>query len=273
MAGPPASGPLIHAKAALGDEGRHLLGRAHPLSAGLDLEIWWLAPGSAHTAISEDCESLLVVLGGNCDVAVPSGERWGSLGERGDVFAGAATSVYLPPPTSVEVASENGAEVAVVRAPADPGGRAYVIRPEDVRRDTRGEGSWKREVHTILDATRPAHRLIVGETYNAPGGWSSYPPHKHDQHRPPDEARLQEIYHYRFQPEQGFGVQRVYSRERGIDELLLVEHGDTVLIPFGYHPVVAAPGYSLYYFWALAGEGRELRLQEDPEHAWVARPA
>ena len=266
-----AGQPAIHVKGAQGDKGRQTLGRANSLSEGLMLEIWSVAPGSARTAVSEGRESLLVVLGGTCDVTVQGGDHWASLGRRADVFGGAATSVYLPTGASVTVASTNGAELAVVRAPAEAGGEAYVIRPDEVRRETRGEGSWKRDVHTILDGSRPAHRLLVGETFNAPGGWSSYPPHKHDEHRPPDEVRLQEIYHYRFQPEQGFGIQRVYSREREIDELMLVEHGDTVLIPFGYHPVVAAPGYSLYYFWALAGEGRDLRLQEDPEHVWVAR--
>jgi 5-deoxy-glucuronate isomerase len=44
---------------------------------------------------------------------------------------------------------------------------------------------------------------------------------------------------------------------------------DAVAIPAGYHPVVAAPGYDLYYLWCLAGEGRELRWTPDPAHAWV----
>src|SRR5262249_54789317 len=82
-----------------------------------------------------------------------------------------------------------------------------------------------------------------------------------------------EIYRYRFQPEHGFGIQRIYSRQCGADELLLVEHSTLCSSPFGYHPVVAAPGYRLYYLWALAGEGPEMLLQEDPAHAWVARPA
>lgn len=263
----------IHVKAADGESGRRMLGTSNPLSEGLELEIWSLSPGGSRKAVFEASESLLVVLGGTCDLAVHGGPRWESLGGRRDVFSGAATAIYLPAGLRVEVTAKNGAEIAVVRAPAEPGGEAYTIGPEEVSRETRGDGSWQREVHTILDASRPAQRLLVGETFNPPGAWSSYPPHKHDQHRPPEESRLQEIYHYRFQPEQGFGIQRVYSRERDVDELLLVEHCDTVLIPFGYHPVVAAPGYRLYYLWALAGEGREMRLQEDPEHAWVARRA
>ena len=45
--------------------------------------------------------------------------------------------------------------------------------------------------------------------------------------------------------------------------------GDAVLLPYGYHPVSAAPGYSLYYLWAMAGDERKLALYEDPAHRWI----
>src|SRR5262249_56294335 len=107
-------------------------------------------------------EWVVVVLGGAWDVSVKGGDHWASLGGGADVFGGGATSVSLPPGASVTVASTNGAELAVVKAPAEAGGEAYVIRPDEVRRETRGEGSWKRDVHTILDGSLPAHRLLVG---------------------------------------------------------------------------------------------------------------
>jgi 5-deoxy-glucuronate isomerase len=49
----------------------------------------------------------------------------------------------------------------------------------------------------------------------------------------------------------------------------VVHDGDVVAIPSGYHPVVAAPGYALYYLWVMAGEGRELAPYLDPQHSWV----
>ena len=108
---------------------------------------------------------------------------------------------------------------------------------------------------------------MVGETINPPGNWSSYPPHKHDRHAPPDEVALEELYYYRFKPETGFGVQLIYDDR---DETArIVRDGDVVAIPSGYHPVVAAPGYSLYYLWVMAGEGRMLAPYFDPTHAWV----
>ena len=44
----------------------------------------------------------------------------------------------------------------------------------------------------------------------------------------------------------------------------IVRDGDVIVIPSGYHPVVAAPGYALYYLWVMAGEGRALAPYLDP---------
>jgi 5-deoxy-glucuronate isomerase len=108
----------------------------------------------------------------------------------------------------------------------------------------------------------------VGETYNPPGLWSSYPPHKHDEHRPPEESKLEEVYHFRVKPSRGFGIQRVYGQ--GLDETYAVQDRDTVVITRGFHPVASAPGYSLYYLWVLAGDERLMCPREDPEHAWIS---
>jgi 5-deoxy-glucuronate isomerase len=115
-----------------------------------------------------------------------------------------------------------------------------------------------------------AQRLVVGETFNPPGNWSSYPPHKHEVDAYPEEVRMEEIYYYRLNPPQGFGLQRIYTDDRSLDLACAVEDGDTVLLPRGYHPVVAAPGYQLYYLWMLAGHtDRRMKPRDDAEHTWV----
>lgn len=240
-------------------------------SDGLELALVRPAPGRSVDMVSPGKESLLVILGGRCSIAVKGMETWTDLGGRSDVFDGVATSVYAPPGAAYRITAGGPAEIAVFRAPAPEGGEAYVIRPSEVTVAVRGEGAWRRTVHTILDESKPAQRLVAGETFNEPGAWSSYPPHKHDRHDPPREVVFQELYHYRVKPKDGFGFQRLYSPERHVDSTFVVEDGDTVVIPFGYHPVVAAPGYRLYYLWALAGEGRHLMASEDPAHAWVTR--
>ena len=98
--------------------------------------------------------------------------------------------------------------------------------------------------------------LIVGETLNPPGLWSSYPPHRHEH---------EEIYLYRFDPPDGFGMQMRSASdadERGV----VVRDGRIERIGSGWHPVVAAPGATLYYLWALAGAD-SLETEFDPRYA------
>lgn len=240
-------------------------------SDSLEIAILRPRPGQPMETASPGRESLLVILGGKCSIGVQGAETWNDLGGRSDVFDGVPTSVYVPAGLPYRITAAAPVEIAALRAKAPDGGEPYVIRPQDVVVAVRGEGPNKRTVYTILDESKPAQRLVAGETFNEPGAWSSYPPHKHDRHDPPREAVFQEVYYFRVKPKEGFGFQRLYSPERHVDSTFVVEDGDTVLIPWGYHPVVAAPGYKLYYLWALAGEGRKLMASEDPAHAWVGK--
>jgi 5-deoxy-glucuronate isomerase len=213
-------------------------------------------------------EALLVVLGGRCDVNAAD-QTWSDVGERTDVFDGKPSAVYLPPGTECRATGRGDVEIAVCTALADSGGEVSLIAPGDVGVRDVGKGTFERQIYDILTPeSLPAQRLIVGETYNPPGLWSSYPPHKHDEHRPPEESKLEEVYHFRVKPPEGFGIQRVYGE--GFDETYPVQDGDTVVITRGFHPVASAPGYLLYYLWMLAGEERVMRPCEDPAHSWVS---
>ena len=37
----------------------------------------------------------------------------------------------------------------------------------------------------------------------------------------------------------------------------------------GFHPVIAGPGYDIYYLNFLAGSARSLSVTEDPDHVWI----
>src|SRR5260370_6663507 len=82
---------------------------------------------------------------------------------------------------------------------------------------------------------------------------------------------MEEVYYFQLEPQQGFGFMRVYSDpgdDEKFDYAYPVEHGDTVLIPRGYHPVAACPGYTLNYTWILAGGGgRDGGCGGGPENA------
>lgn len=220
-----------------------------------------------------DGEALVVILSGALDVEI-DGVPMGGAGGRASVFDGGGDSVYLPPGAIVELTELDGvgAAIAIASAPlADqPAATARIITPTEHRVAEVGDGNWARQVRTILGPEHAAGRLIVGETINPPGNWSSYPPHKHDEDRPPHEAQLEEVYYFKFDPPGGFGVQLRYDgKVDPPDEVFVVRDGDVAIIKSGYHPVVGAPGYALYYLWIMAGKGRQLLQAFEPQHVWV----
>jgi 5-deoxy-glucuronate isomerase len=210
----------------------------------------------------------LVVLGGRCSVRSTKG-NWSNLGDRADVFSGMPTSLYLPRQTDFTLSAETDCEIACCFCRAEEEFPARLIRPEDVEVEVRGGGNATRQINHILKPDFPAQRLLIVEVYTPSGNWSSYPPHKHDVHQPPTEVDLEEIYYYKVDRPEGYAIQRVYTKDRRLDATLTVRDGELVLIPEGYHPVVAAHGYNVYYLNALAGSARSMAASDDPDFAWV----
>ncbi len=215
-----------------------------------------------------DQETVVVVLNGTGEVEA-NGRQLGRVGGRASVFDGPGDAVYAPPGTSLRVSGLSSGQLAIATAPVGEGtpGTVRIIRPQDQRIAEVGTGNWARNVRTILGPEHAAARLLLGETINPPGNWSSYPPHRHDREAPPDEVRLEEVYLFKVHPAGGFGVQVHY--EDGVHEAFTVQDDDVAVIRTGYHPVVAAPGYALYYLWVMAGDGRQMIPHFDPAHSWV----
>jgi 5-deoxy-glucuronate isomerase len=214
-------------------------------------------------------EICLVFISGTARVSV-GGEVFEQVGSRATPFDDSPPgAVYVPMATRFEIDPDGEIEVAICSAPGAKGYAPRLIAAEAMPVEVRGEGTNKRYIRNILPQTRPAHSLIVVEVITPGGHWSSYPPHKHDTPSTDVETALEEIYYHRINPSQGFAVQRVYTDDRSIDELVLVEDRDLVLVPKGYHPVGAAHGYDLYYLNVMAGPAREWIFRNDPEHEWM----
>jgi len=206
-------------------------------------------------------EVVLVILSGRCRIA-SGGEEWHAVGGRKNVFEGRPYSVYIPSDSEYTVIGSGDVELAVCKAPADSKRKARLITPEDTNVLSRGRDNWYRDVYEIAGLKKDTEALIVGETISGPGNWCSYPPHKHD---------LEEAYFFKVNPEQGFGIQRVYTDDRKLDELYVIETNTVVAIPEGYHPLVAAPGYSVWFIYVLAaGQNQVLEAHNDPVHNWLA---
>lgn len=245
-----------------------------PESAGWEfsgLRVVELAPGESHELDTGSDECLVLPLAGRCEV---SGVDFGFvLSGRADVFAGPSDFVYLPSGTRARIESLEGGRFALPSARARRRLEARYVAAAEVPVELRGAGRASREVHNMCTPqTFDADRLMVVEVLTPGGNWSSYPPHKHDEHTA-DELPLEEIYYFEIGGgAHGFGYQRVYSSTVGeIDVLREVRTGDVVLVPHGYHgPSMAPPGYDMYYLNVMAGAGqRAWRFTDDPVHAWI----
>lgn len=257
---PAAIRPRVRRLTTVGEETEHIDLALADLNADEDLDL----DAAGETAV--------VVMSGRVEASA-NGEPLGITGGRGSVFESPGDTVYAPPGTSLHLRADGGpVQLAVVGAPteadADGGPPARIIAAAEQRIAEVGEGNWSRTVRTILGPEQDAVRLLLGETLNPPGNWSSYPPHRHDRHDPPREVKLEEVYLFKVDPPGGFGMQILYE-EDGPEEAFLVRDDDVAVIRRGFHPVVAASGYTLYYLWAMAGEGREMMPYLDPAHAWV----
>jgi 5-deoxy-glucuronate isomerase len=242
-----------------------------PESAGwsyVGFEVRELRRGDGIKQSTGTREVCVVMLAGEADIAAGS-HGWKAVGSRTSVFDGTPDAVYAPPGQQLEItASTETCEVALCWAPAKRGAEPLLIKASEILPFKRGSGRTERTISNILMEDRPAESLLVTEVLTPAGNWSSYPPHKHDTDDPPRETYLEETYYHRTSRSDGFAVQLVYTDDRALDEAIQVRDGDVVLVPRGYHPVAAGPGYDLYYLNVMAGPTRRWLVTTDPDHRW-----
>lgn len=245
-----------------------------PKRAGWDrssLRVLELAPGGVHTLVTGESEWIVLPLTGGCTVRTAD-ETFELLG-RESVFSGVSDFVYLPRDTRAQIASGAGGRFALAGAKCERRLPARYGPAPEVPVELRGSGNCSRQVNNFAAAdTFDCDRLIAVEVLTPGGNWSSYPPHKHDEHDPGVECELEEIYYFEVEQD-GVGYHRVSpSRAGGTDVLAEIRSGDTVLIPDGWHgPSIAPPGRTLYYLNVMAGPGeqREWLIRDHPDHRWI----
>ncbi|MFF3920371.1 5-deoxy-glucuronate isomerase [Streptomyces sp. NPDC001852] len=246
------------------------------------LRVVELAPGGSRMFTAGDSEWIVLPLEGGCTVQIETASseqaEFQLLG-RESVFADVSDFAYVPRDARVQIASGAGGRFALAGAKCERRLPARYGPAPEVPVEERGSGSCARQVRNFASAARAGgadgqgfdcDKLIAVEVITPGGNWSSYPPHKHDEHRPGEESELEEIYYFEIDGPNGLGYQRVFpSRAGGADVLAEVRSGDVVLVPDGWHgPSIAQPGHDMYYLNVMAGPGetREWRICFHPDH-------
>jgi 5-deoxy-glucuronate isomerase len=219
-------------------------------------------------------ESVVVPATGTCDVKVAE-QHYVDIGKRTHLWDGDPEGVYVPAGMQATITCKSESLDLMIG-----GGRCeQVFEPFDIRQSAidkvqYGSDDTKthRKIKHILGQKNADSRgrLLVSELFTVgAGGWSGFPPHKHDTERPGAETEFQEVYQFRFNPDHGFGAQFVYKHEDDEGPVYHVRSGSVIAIDKGYHPSVAAPGYEMYYFTVIVGaHSQSLKQHFDPHHAY-----
>lgn len=234
-----------------------------------------LTKGQAFSYTVPGYETCIAPATGSVNVDV-EGETYDSIGNRTvDVWDGEPEGVYVPTGAKATfVCLTDTAEVFIAGARYDKVLDPFAVRTADIDKVQYGSDETKthRKIKHILGTKYhdKVGRLLVSELFTVgQGGWSGFPPHKHDTDRLPDETRHDETYNFRFRPNHGFGMQLVQREDGKVGDAYHLVDGSTITLEKGYHPCVTGPGYEMYYFTILGGLSQRSLVQYfQPDHAY-----
>jgi len=242
-------------------------------NVGMEFGIFKLSDETGHTRMEVDSETQLIVLDGAGEITINDQTYKVS---RNSLFTQNPWAFNFPKHTPYSIVCQRNGylEVAVIKAKNDKLFDPVIITPDEVPSEQRGEGLADGTMHRVVRAifgdpnaierARPKEsNLVVGEVINFPGRWSSYPPHYHPH---------SEVYYYRFDRPEGFGISLIDSPAPVVRNYDVVK----ILNCIG-HSQVAAPGYAMWYLWFIRQiEGN--RYEGNPpftfseEHKWINDP-
>ncbi len=235
----------------------------------LEFGIIELSSGETLDFYTADKETAFIILYGHCSVYFDD-TSWENIGNRQSVFENRrAESFYMPIEQKLVIKAEDELKIAVCATPVAEKTQPQYLPSDRVPLKLLGKVPFERETSFIIDGTTNAKVLTVGESYCTEGNWAGFPPHKHDIDDMPNECIAEEIYYFLFEPEQGFAVQCLYTKDGEIDEAYRVKNDELVEMPYGYHTTVTTPGYKSYFLWLMAGDYQGFNRSSDPDHAWI----
>ena len=189
-----------------------------------------LSAGDIFSYQLNDYETCIVPATGTIDVEI-EGQNFKDVGKRNHIWESDPEAVYVPVNQKARLICQNGkAEVFISGAKHNETYEAFVIRQNDIDKVQYGSDETKthRKIKHIL-GKNPAGKvgkLLVSELFTVgEGGWSGFPPHKHETDMLPDESRHNEVYNFRFNPSNGFGAQFLTPDVKILDLFTMSEMG------------------------------------------------
>ena len=226
--------------------------------------------------IWDTCENEMVVvlLSGNYKFKSNS-QNFEITNGREDVFKGVAHTLYIPRRTQICItATSKELDIAYGWCKSDMDYPLKLIKPEETQIVIFGGDNATRQFNDLIPPGFGCSKIVVREVYTPSGNWSSFPDHKHDERVVDSKGKVlepiqEETYFYKFQKPEAYAIQQVYTKDKSLDEIIRAKNNDVVLIPKGFHPVVAEHGFHCYYLNFLAGTDQCLANTTDPDHEWI----
>ena len=194
---------------------------------------------------------------------------------REDVFKGVAHTLYIPRRTQICItATSKELDIAYGWCKSDMDYPMKLIKPEETQIVIFGGDNATRQFNDLIPPGFGCSKIVVREVYTPSGNWSSFPAHKHDERVLDSKGKVlepiqEETYFYKFQKPEAYAIQQVYTKDKSLDEIIRAKNNDVVIIPKGFHPVVAEHGFHCYYLNFLAGTDQCLANTTDPDHEWI----
>ena len=233
-----------------------------------------LKKGQVWKGFTGENEYGIILLSGDYSVKTDQG-NWKTKNGRKHVFDGIAHTLYLSRNTEFELTAESEVlDIALGWCETTEDHPAQFKEPTKSVIEIRGGDNATRQINSLIEPGFDCQRLVSVEVYTPSGNWSSFPAHKHDERILDNdgnliEARLEETYFYKIDKPQGYAIQQIYTGDRSLDEIAVARNNDVVMVPKGYHPVVAGHGYNIYYLNFLTGSDQSLANTNDPDHEWI----
>lgn len=230
------------------------------LGTQMDVGLLVMEAGDEYAILEPEKEVAILLFEGDTDFC------WNGRtveASRPDCFRYEAYCLLASRRTEITLRARSHCELYIQRTVNERDYEPVMFTPETVQTQHAGAngelmGAMHREIKTFFDyENAPFSNMVLGEVMNYPGTWSSYPPHHHPQ---------PEVYFYRFDYPQGFGVGFANG------EIHKTGHNGCLVINEGFHSQAAAPGYAMCYAWGirhLNGDPWQKTRIDDKEHSWL----